>query len=72
MPAGYSSVYLTIELVKTDWKSAGELMLDNVKFFKSVDPGMTVLLVSNDADLCKSATRLGAQIVPVLELGAFF
>ena len=51
---------------------ADGVLLDNIKFFKHNDPGMTVLLVSNDADLCKSAVRLGAQTVPVLELGAFF
>ncbi|MCL1921640.1 MAG: hypothetical protein FWG50_11325 [Kiritimatiellaeota bacterium] len=51
---------------------ADGVLLDNIRFIKSDSPEMTVLLVSNDADLCKSAVRLGAQTVPVLELGAFF
>jgi len=51
---------------------ADGVLLDNIKFFRRSDPGMTILLVSNDADLCKSAIRLGAQTIPVLELGAFF
>ncbi|MCL2104360.1 MAG: hypothetical protein FWH21_04800, partial [Kiritimatiellaeota bacterium] len=51
---------------------ADGVLLDNIRFFKGSDPDMTVLLVSNDADLCKSAIRLGAQVVSVLELGAFF
>ena len=51
---------------------ADGVLLDNIRFFKTADPDMTVLLVSNDADLCKSAIRLGAQVVPVLDLGAFF
>jgi hypothetical protein len=33
---------------------------------------MAILLVSNDADLCKAAARKGAQIVPVMDLGTFF
>ena len=51
---------------------ADGVLLDNIRFFKRADPGMTVLLVSNDTDLCKTAVRLGAQTIPVLELGAFF
>ena len=51
---------------------ADGVLLDNIRFFKGSDPEMTVLLVSNDADLCRSAVRLGAQVVPVLELGSFF
>jgi len=51
---------------------ADGVLIDNIRFFKGADPEMTVLLVSDDADLCKTASRLGAQIVPVLELGAFF
>lgn len=51
---------------------ADGVLLDNIRFFRGADPGMTVLLVSNDTDLCKSAVRLGAQTVSVLELGSFF
>jgi len=51
---------------------ADGVLLDNIRFFKRQDPDMTVLLISNDTDLCKTAVRLGAQTMPVLELGAFF
>ena len=51
---------------------ADGVLLDNIRFFKRTSPEMIVLLVSNDADLCKTAVRLGAQTIPVLELGAFF
>jgi hypothetical protein len=51
---------------------ADGVLLDNIRFYKGQDPDMTVLLVSNDSDLCKSAIRLGAQVVSVLDLGAFF
>lgn len=51
---------------------ADAVLLDNIKFFRSADPTMTVLLVSNDSDLCKEAARQGAQTVPVIDLGTFF
>jgi hypothetical protein len=50
---------------------ADSVILDNVRFFKSTSPDTAVLLVSNDADLCQNARRLGAQDVAVLDLGAF-
>jgi hypothetical protein len=51
---------------------ADAVLLDNITFFRTADPDMAVLLVSNDSDLCKEATRKGAQIVSVVDLGAFF
>lgn len=51
---------------------ADAVLLDNIKFFRAADPTMSVLLVSNDSDLCKEAARQGAQIVPVMDLGTFF
>jgi hypothetical protein len=50
---------------------ADGVILDNLRFFKSSAPEMPVLLVSNDNDLCLAARRLGAQDIPVLDLGAF-
>jgi hypothetical protein len=50
---------------------ADSVILDNIRFFKSAAPEVGVFLVSNDADLCQSARRLGAQDVAVLDLGAF-
>jgi len=48
------------------------VLLDNIRFFKSVSPEIPVLLASNDNDLCVAARRLGARELPVLDLGAFF
>lgn len=50
---------------------ADNVILDNIRFFKSAAPETTVFLVSNDQDLSQSARKLGAQIVAVLDLGAF-
>jgi hypothetical protein len=50
---------------------ADGVILDNIRFFRSASPDIGVFLVSNDGDLCQSARRLGAQDIPVLELGAF-
>lgn len=51
---------------------ADAVLLDMIRFFAEADPEMTLLLVTNDNDLRKEAHRLGAQTIPVLELGAFF
>ncbi len=51
---------------------ADGVILDNIRFFKSASPEIPVLLASNDNDLCVAARRLGAQEIPVLDLGAFF
>lgn len=51
---------------------ADNVLLDNITFFRTADPNMAILLVSNDTDLCKAAARKGAQIVPVMNLGTFF
>jgi len=51
---------------------ADNVLLDNITFFRTADPNMAILLVSNDADLCKAAVKKGAQIVPVMDLGTFF
>ena len=50
---------------------ADGVILDNLRFFKSTAPETPVLLVSNDNDPCLAARRLGAQDIPVLDLGAF-
>lgn len=50
---------------------ADNVILDNVRFFRSASPQTAVFLVSNDHDLCQSALKLGAQSVAVLDLGAF-
>jgi hypothetical protein len=50
---------------------ADSVILDNIRFFTSTSPETAVLLVSNDADLCTAARRLGAQAIAVLDLGAF-
>jgi hypothetical protein len=50
---------------------ADNVILDNIRFFRSASPETTVFLVSNDQDLCQSARKLGAQTVAVLDLGAF-
>jgi hypothetical protein len=50
---------------------ADGVLLDNLRFFKSTAPDTPVLLVSNDNELCLAARRLGAQDIPVLDLGAF-
>ncbi len=50
---------------------ADSVLLDNIRFFQSAAPELAVLLVSNDNALCGAARRLGAQTVPVLDLGAF-
>lgn len=51
---------------------ADVVLLDMIRFFAEANPEMTLLLVTNDNDLRKEAHRLGAQTIPVLELGAFF
>lgn len=51
---------------------ADVVLLDMIRFFAQANPEMTLLLVTNDNDLRKEAHRLGAQTIPVLELGAFF
>jgi len=50
---------------------ADHVLLDNLRFYRKSDPEMTVMLVSNDVELCTSARRLGAVIIPVLDFGAF-
>ncbi|MDD4102345.1 MAG: hypothetical protein PHU80_06900 [Kiritimatiellae bacterium] len=50
---------------------ADGVIIDNLKFFKSSDPGMRVFLVSNDKELCEASQRLGACNVEVLDFGAF-
>jgi hypothetical protein len=71
LPAGYSSVYLTIELVKTDWKSAGEFFLDNVKFMVCSQPHIeaysNVTTLAQDTTICgdailKFGTKLNDKI----------
>jgi len=51
---------------------ADAVLLDTIRFFAEADPNTAILLVTNDNDLRKEAHRLGAQTIPVLELGAFF
>lgn len=50
---------------------ADNVLLDNIRFFKTASPETTVFLASNDHDLCEAARKLGAQSVAVLDLGAF-
>jgi hypothetical protein len=49
---------------------ADGVLLDNVRFFRAVDPTIPILLVSNDNALGAEARRLGAQTLSALELGA--
>jgi hypothetical protein len=49
---------------------ADGVLLDNVRFFRAVDPTIPILLVSNDNALGAEARRLGAQTLAALELGA--
>ena len=51
---------------------ADDVLLDNIRFFKSASPEIPVILTSNDQDLCANARRLGALTLPVLNFGAFF
>ena len=51
---------------------ADGVILDNIRFFKASSPDVPVIMASNDNDLCIAARRLGAQDIPVLDLGAFF
>jgi hypothetical protein len=51
---------------------ADGVLLDNIRFFKSASPDTSVILASDDQDLCVNARRLGALALPILELGAFF
>ena len=51
---------------------ADRVLVDTVRYFKSVEPDIPILLVSNDFDLCTQAARNGAMTMRVLELGAFF
>ncbi len=50
---------------------ADAVLVDNLRFFKSTAPELTVFLVSNDAALCGTGRRLGAESVAVLDFGAF-
>jgi hypothetical protein len=47
------------------------VIIDKIRFLKSAYPDATVLLVSNDNELCKDARRLGAQDLSVLDFGSF-
>jgi hypothetical protein len=50
---------------------ADKVIIDQIRFLKGAYPDATVLLVSNDNDLCKDARRLGAQNLSVLDFGGF-
>ncbi len=50
---------------------ADRVIIDKIRFLKSAYPDTTVLLVSNDNELCKDGRRLGARNVSVLEFGSF-
>ncbi len=65
-----ANVRITYSGGKGEHRADG-VILDNLRFFKSSAPETPVLLVSNDNDLCLAARRLGAQDIPVLDLGAF-
>lgn len=49
---------------------ADGVLLDNIRFFRTADPAISILLVSNDNALGTEARRLGAQTMSALELGA--
>lgn len=51
---------------------ADGVLVDNVRFFKSAQPEVPVLLVSDDRELCSNARRLGAETLGVMELAGFF
>jgi hypothetical protein len=50
---------------------ADKVLIDQIRFLKSVDADAAVLLVSNDKDLCREARRLGAKDIAVADFGAF-
>ncbi len=50
---------------------ADKVLIDQIRFLKSVDADAAVLLVSNDNDLCREARRLGAKDIAVADFGAF-
>lgn len=50
---------------------ADKVIVDQIRFFKSAYPQSTVLLVSNDNELCRNARKLGAQDLSVLDFGGF-
>ncbi len=50
---------------------ADKVLVDQVRFFRSAAPDTTVLLVSNDNELCRESRRLGAQDLSVVDFGAF-
>ena len=45
------------------------VLLDNVRFFRSVG-NTAVVLASNDNALCAEARRLGAHVISALDLGS--
>ena len=59
VPVGVYAVYLSVEIGKTDWSSAGEFMLDNVKFMvctqPSVDAFSNLQTLRKDTVICGSA-----------------
>jgi len=50
---------------------ADKVIIDKIRFLKTAYPDSTVLLVSNDNELCKDARRLGAQNLSVLDFGSY-
>lgn len=50
---------------------ADRVLIDAVRYFKSSDPQLAVLLVSDDRDLRKRARKAGAEVMAVLEFGPY-
>lgn len=50
---------------------ADRVLLDALRFFKSSDPLLPVVLVSNDKDLRKAARKAGAEVMAVLDFGPY-
>lgn len=50
---------------------ADRVLVDSIRFFKTSEPELTILLVSDDKDLCTQVQKLGAETVGVVEFGDY-
>ena len=50
---------------------ADRVLVDSIRFFKTDEPELAVLLVSDDKELCAQVRRLGAETVGVVEFGDY-
>ena len=50
---------------------ADRVLVDTIRFFRTDEPELVVLLVSDDKDLCAQVQKLGAETIGVVEFGDY-